>query len=63
MGCTKSSLFGLQKWLAPADWLVSGVGVDFGGITRPHPAFRLANHFVGFASHFAPSGLRSLHVM
>ncbi|KAJ7289463.1 hypothetical protein C8J57DRAFT_1459456 [Mycena rebaudengoi] len=38
---------------ASADWLVSGVGVDFGGITRPRPAFRLASHFVGLASHSA----------
>ncbi|KAJ6587664.1 hypothetical protein DFH09DRAFT_1359303 [Mycena vulgaris] len=33
------------------------------GITRPRPAFRLASHFVGLASHFDQSGLRSLHVM
>ncbi|KAJ6526515.1 hypothetical protein DFH09DRAFT_1095227 [Mycena vulgaris] len=26
-------------------WLVSGVGVDFGGITRPRPAFRLGKPF------------------
>ncbi|KAJ6543402.1 hypothetical protein DFH09DRAFT_1088840 [Mycena vulgaris] len=38
---------------ARADWLVSGVGVDVGGITRPRPAFRLASHFVGLASHSA----------
>ncbi|KAF8210799.1 hypothetical protein K438DRAFT_1752568 [Mycena galopus ATCC 62051] len=49
-------------WLAKvacarAYWLVSGVGVDFGGITRPRPAFRLASHFVGLASHFDQSGL------
>ncbi|KAJ6478014.1 hypothetical protein DFH09DRAFT_1108433 [Mycena vulgaris] len=48
----------LLFWLAKvacarADWLVSGVGVDFGGITRPRPAFRLASHFVGLASHSA----------
>ncbi|KAJ6595241.1 hypothetical protein DFH09DRAFT_1073058 [Mycena vulgaris] len=48
----------LPFWLAKvacarADWLVSGVGVDFGGITRPRPAFRLASHFVGLASHSA----------
>ncbi|KAJ7800029.1 hypothetical protein B0H14DRAFT_2616526 [Mycena olivaceomarginata] len=38
---------------ARAEWLVSGVGVDFSGITRPRPAFRLASHFVGLASHSA----------
>ncbi|KAJ7852234.1 hypothetical protein B0H13DRAFT_2398843 [Mycena leptocephala] len=48
----------LTFWLAKvacarAKWLVSGVGVDFGGITRPRPAFRLASHFVGLASHSA----------
>jgi hypothetical protein len=40
-------------WLAPAQNLVSGVGVDFGGITSPRPALRLASHSVGLASHFA----------
>ena len=44
----------LSFWLAKvacarAEWLVSGVGVDFGGITSPRPAFWLASHFVGLA--------------
>ncbi|KAJ7114468.1 hypothetical protein C8R44DRAFT_740607 [Mycena epipterygia] len=38
---------------ARAEWLVPGGGVDLGGITRPHPAFRLASHFDGLASHSA----------
>jgi hypothetical protein len=37
---------------------MAGVGVDFGAITCPHPAFRLASHFVGLASHSTESGLR-----
>ncbi|KAJ7443127.1 hypothetical protein FB451DRAFT_1376773, partial [Mycena latifolia] len=37
---------------ARAEWLVSGVGVDLGGSSRPRSAFRLASHFVGLASHF-----------
>ncbi|KAJ7475617.1 hypothetical protein B0H11DRAFT_1917772 [Mycena galericulata] len=36
---------------ARAEWLVSGGGVDLGGITRPRPADRLASRFDGLASH------------
>ncbi|KAJ7271847.1 hypothetical protein C8J57DRAFT_1226409 [Mycena rebaudengoi] len=40
-------------WLAKmacarAEWLVSDLGLDFGGITSPSPAFRLASHFVPY---------------
>ncbi|KAJ7653179.1 hypothetical protein DFH06DRAFT_1133979 [Mycena polygramma] len=47
----------LTFWLAKlacarANWLVSGVGVDFGGITSPRPADRLASQNVGLASQF-----------
>ncbi|KAJ7307927.1 hypothetical protein DFH08DRAFT_824012 [Mycena albidolilacea] len=43
-----------------AKWLVSGGGVDLGGITRPRPAEWLASHFVGLASHSA--GLASAEI-
>jgi hypothetical protein len=35
-----------------------GVGVNFGGITRPSPAFQLANHLVGLARRFIAYALR-----
>jgi hypothetical protein len=55
----------LTFWLAivactRAKWLVPGVGVNLGGITRPRPAEWLASHFVGLASHSA--GLASAKI-
>ncbi|KAJ7110654.1 hypothetical protein C8R44DRAFT_743116 [Mycena epipterygia] len=48
-GGTLPNLGELTFWLAKvacarAEWLVSGGGVDLGGITRPRPADRLASH-------------------
>jgi hypothetical protein len=41
-----------QTGLRPRKLACLGVGVDFGGITRPRPPNRLASHFVGLASQF-----------
>ncbi|KAJ7305681.1 hypothetical protein DFH08DRAFT_824982 [Mycena albidolilacea] len=54
---------GREVACARTKWLVLGVGVDFGGITRPHPAEWLASHFVGLASCSAKSGLRVLYMI